>query len=513
MVVIDLTHSPEWAHSLAATQQRFVADLEAAGFVRVPEDSTWEGELEVTTLSGATQTAHLEIGIGDAFPFEPPRVVDALMLSARTWHHNPDWSLCLYGTHDVGDRPWQDVSQLLSRVRHWFDSAAAGWPDDPPDLDLERYFGRVDAFITYEDIELLIGKPVSAIKKSATWFQIDREGYLPAKQRSRRQGRNRWWGWAGDLGELDAPVVDWPTIQERIGDQMAVVDKRVRSGDYAFLALRYQRQGHTGVVVLFPWLVDGLVTLKAGTAAANDAATRQLRAGDPETVKVLSEKTVAIVGVGAVGSFLAEMLARSGVGALHLVDGDKLRPGNCIRHLASQESVGRPKAEAVRGLLVERELISADAIRATETMLDSGLAAELLDEADVVIDATANDNARGLLVHLQRSASDIGIRSAVVSVAVHRSGGIIRTDRWPRRADFFPAPIPAHPDGELELREGSCGDPVSATPATSVMEAAALASRHTVDLLAGANAMPDSVVAVLAEQPDAPYQSLGVITS
>ena len=489
------------------TQQRFAEDLEAAGFARSDQDGVWEGELEVVSLAGDTTTATLEIEIGDAFPFDPPKVVDASMVSAHTWHHNRDWSLCLYGTRNVGDRPWQTVSSLLDRVRDWFDNAAAGWPDDPPDLDLERYFERVATFVTYDDLDALIDKPVSATQRSQRWLHIDRVGFLPKSKRSRRK---RWWGWVEDLGELDAPVFDWPTVHARLGEQAEKVVKRVHAGEYEFLALRYRRGNHVGVIVLFPRVAGKTITLQAAIAAANDSATRRLRAGPPETVEALGKRTVAIVGVGAVGSYLADMLARAGIGGLHLVDHDLLRPGNCIRHLADYGSIGEPKTVAVRHVLEKRELMDSKAIVTTEAMLDPGLAVDLLEKADVVIDATADDNVRGLLAHLHESTTSHGLASAVVSVAVHRSGGVIRSDRWPR-GPREPPPIPAHPDGERELFEGGCGDPVSTTPAASVVEAAGLVSRHAIDLLTESNVLPDSIVQVLTPQPDAPYLSLGVV--
>jgi len=490
------------------TQQRFADDLEAAGFIRADRDGVWEGDLEVASLAGGTTTASLEIEIGDEFPFQPPKVTDASMVSAHTWHHNRDWSLCLYGTRNVGDRPWQTVSSLLDRVRDWFANAAAGWPDDPPDLDLERYFERVTTFVTYNDLDALIGNSVSAIQRSDSWLNIDRVGYLPKQKRNRRE---KWWGWVGDLGELDTPVFDWVTVHARLGEDAEEVAKRVRAGGYEFMALRYRRGDHVGVIVLFPRIAGDAVNLRAAIAAANDSETRRLRAGAPETVATLNKKTVAIVGVGAVGSFLADMLARAGIGRLHLVDHDLLRPGNCIRHLAGYGAIGEAKTLAVRDVLVERELMDPDAIVTTESMLDSGLAVDLLEKADVVIDATADDNVRGLLAHLHGSATAHDLVSAVVSAAVHRSGGVIRSDRWPRSGGGAVAPIPVHPSGEVELFEGGCGDPVSTTPAASVLEAAGLASRHAIDLLTGANALPTSIVQVLTPQPDAPYQSLGVV--
>jgi len=512
--VIDPTHCPLWAESLAETQKSFVAELETRGFSPMQSEGKWEGQLEVVGLSGMPTTVDLEIWIPDAFPFEPPKVTDVSMLSAHTWHHDPDWGLCLYGRRNVADRPWQDVDQLFSRIQAWFQNAADGWPADPPDLDVERYFPQVDMFVTYSDITEFLHRPVSAAVRRENWLHIDRVGSLPSNKRFGRRGtrRRRRWGWVGDIGELDKPVHSWSSVRALLGPHATGVEKRIRAGAYEFLALRYQRQGHQGVLVLFLAVQHSEIQLHAASSAADDDDTRRMRAGNPRTVRALRRSTVAIVGVGAVGSFLADLLARAGIGSLHLVDDDVLRPGNCIRHLAGYGHIGSPKTTAVQEVITNSKLMTAGRARQTTKKLDPALAAELLEQSDVVVDATADDNVRGLLVHLHDVARANNIPSSVVTVAVHRSGGVIRSDRWPRHDQQAPSPIPAHPDGELELRESGCGDPVSTTPAAAVMEAAGLASRHVIDLLTGDLALPDSIVQVRIPQPDVPYQAVGTVT-
>ena len=507
--MIDPTQCPLWAESLAATQKSFVDELEARDFSPMQGEGKWEGQLEVVGLNGLPTTVDLEIGIPEAFPFEPPKVTDVSMISAHTWHHNPDWSLCLYGRRNVADRPWQDVDQLFSRIQAWFQNAADGWPADPPDLDVERYFPQVGMFVTYDDITTYLNKPVSAGRRGAEWLHIDQAGYVPPEKRTRRK---RWWGWVGDIGELAEPVYNWSSVSRLLGPSAGRVEKRIRAGAYEFLALRYQRQGHHGVLVLFPALQGAEIQLRAAASAADDSYTRRMRAGNPRTVRALRRSTVAIVGVGAVGSFMADLLARAGIGSLHLIDDDVLRPGNCIRHLVGYGHVGSPKTAAVQEVLTNSQLMSAARVRQRTQRLDPALAAELLEQSDVVVDATADDNVRALLVHLHDVATANDIPSSVVTVAVHRSGGVIRSDRWPRQGKHAPGPIPANPDGELELREGGCGDPVSATPAAAVVEAAGLASRHVIDRLVGDLALPDSIVQVLIPQPDAPYQAVGTVT-
>lgn len=60
----------------------------------------------------------------------------------------------------------------------------------------------------------------------------------------------------------------------------------------------------------------------------------------------LGESHVAVVGLGAVGSYAVEALARAGVGRLRLVDFDEVRPSNINRQLyALHTTLGRAKTQ------------------------------------------------------------------------------------------------------------------------------------------------------------------------
>ena len=57
----------------------------------------------------------------------------------------------------------------------------------------------------------------------------------------------------------------------------------------------------------------------------------------------LAAARVGVAGLGGLGSHIAVMLARSGVGALHLVDFDLVDESNLNRQHYFREHLGRPK--------------------------------------------------------------------------------------------------------------------------------------------------------------------------
>lgn len=70
--------------------------------------------------------------------------------------------------------------------------------------------------------------------------------------------------------------------------------------------------------------------------------TRMLIGDEP--LSRLAAAKVAVFGVGGVGGFCVEALARAGIGTLHLYDDDTVSESNLNRQLAALRStLGRPK--------------------------------------------------------------------------------------------------------------------------------------------------------------------------
>ena len=73
-----------------------------------------------------------------------------------------------------------------------------------------------------------------------------------------------------------------------------------------------------------------------------------------EAMERLRKSHVAVFGLGGVGSWCAEALARSGVGTLTLIDRDSFGVSNINRQLgATTATVGEPKAEVLRRRILE----------------------------------------------------------------------------------------------------------------------------------------------------------------
>ena len=90
-----------------------------------------------------------------------------------------------------------------------------------------------------------------------------------------------------------------------------------------------------------------------GTSVLNQFSRTQLLLGCDAMAK-LAESRVAVFGVGGVGGYVCEALARSGVGAFDLVDNDEVSLTNVNRQIiATMETVGKKKVEVMRDRILQ----------------------------------------------------------------------------------------------------------------------------------------------------------------
>lgn len=118
---------------------------------------------------------------------------------------------------------------------------------------------------------------------------------------------------------------------------------------------------------------------------------------------------VAVIGVGGVGSWAVESLARSGIGSLTLVDLDEICITNVNRQLHAMDGqIGRQKTEAMAERV--RAIHPAAEVKVVPRFFNETTAAEILDQGfDVVIDAIDSTRHKALLLACCRARGIITV--------------------------------------------------------------------------------------------------------
>jgi molybdopterin/thiamine biosynthesis adenylyltransferase len=186
----------------------------------------------------------------------------------------------------------------------------------------------------------------------------------------------------------------------------------------------------------------------------------------------LLRATAAVVGLGGLGGYVTEALARMGVGRLILIDGDMFEEHNLNRQLLSGEaSLGTSKAEAAAMRVAA--INSALEVTARTEMLTRENLSRLLEGADVVVDALDRLPVR---VILQEGAQALGIPMVHGSIAgfLGQVMAIFPGDSGLRGLYGEPDQLP---EQGLEVQLG--------TPAATPMAAAAWEAQEVVKILTG----------------------------
>ncbi len=119
----------------------------------------------------------------------------------------------------------------------------------------------------------------------------------------------------------------------------------------------------------------------------------------------LLRSCAGVCGLGGLGGYVAELLARYGVGRLILVDGDVFEENNLNRQLlCREEDLGRPKAE--RAAERVREVNSSLQVEALRLLVTAENVAEVFSGAEVVVDALDNIPSR---LALEEGCAKLGI--------------------------------------------------------------------------------------------------------
>lgn len=221
-----------------------------------------------------------------------------------------------------------------------------------------------------------------------------------------------------------------------------------------------------------------------------------------ETVvdRTIQRKTVALIGLGALGSRVAELLAQAGVGRFRLCDSDRLKTVNVARHIGGISDFGASKVRVVysrllninpRLLFLNGDLMPANA----DDNLDR--LQKFMSEADLVISTTADESVESVInqiavmlrkpVLYARSLRRASMgRAFLVRPGIDACKSCLAGYAYAgRNGKSVPADWIDIPETEGDVLLHECGRPVIAGSAADLSFISTLTARIAIDFLEG----------------------------
>ncbi len=118
-----------------------------------------------------------------------------------------------------------------------------------------------------------------------------------------------------------------------------------------------------------------------------------------ENLEKLKNKTVLIIGIGGVGGYVCESLARSGIGKILLVDFDKVEVTNINRQIiALNSTIGKKKVDVMKKRL--QDINDNLDIECFDIFLDKeNIESVFKEKIDYVVDACDTVSSKKILIH------------------------------------------------------------------------------------------------------------------
>lgn len=146
-----------------------------------------------------------------------------------------------------------------------------------------------------------------------------------------------------------------------------------------------------------------------------------------ELQKRFSSATVAVCGLGGLGSAIAIALARAGIGKLILIDFDRVDITNLHRQQYKTNQIGMNKTDALRSNL--EEIAPYMKIETHTVRLTEDNAAELLRDADIICEAFDRAENKAMLTEVVLTKMPDKYLVAASGMAGLSSANSIRTRR------------------------------------------------------------------------------------
>lgn len=354
------------------------------------------------------------------------------------------------------------------------------------------------------------------------WQLITERGHwwsLPAEPEPFHDG-------AGLLKALQSVAPDgdsWRMLSNTLGSDLATSDKHLvglryvaQNGQVVWLVLEFTTENpadQSGIPMIVPDSQKRDRFERAAVACYHVHGARiddiQLRNSTVVDTAVRT-KAVALIGLGALGSKVAELLAQAGVGAFKLCDYDVLTVGNVARHVGGLRQFGERKTRVVAMRLWDINpylripiLLNDDAANSLDRLK------EFITDVDLVVSTTADEGTESAI----NQAAVLANKTVVYGRAMRR-GSVGRVFFVRPRVDACKACLAAHSldsqsadwinvderDEDVLLHE--CGRPVIPASAIDLSMIASLVARTALDLLEGQETTTNHLVWSRDRAPD-----------
>lgn len=240
-------------------------------------------------------------------------------------------------------------------------------------------------------------KPCDLYMEHGYWWS------LPKEPRPFRDGA----GLLRELAQVAPEGNEWTILSELLGAELTTFSQHI-------IGLRYPKRGG-GLEWLITNMPDQAEPAPAGAKIlcldeekkrrkfeSSPLGCFKVHGARPQEIQLrntsvvqpdVQKKTVALIGLGALGSRVAELLAQAGIGSFRLCDNECLSTGNVARHVGGIRDFGAQKTRVVTTRLLDinpHVEISAIWLASAVSSLDN--LATFVGGADLTISTTADEN-------------------------------------------------------------------------------------------------------------------------
>lgn len=506
--------------------REFIAEIEGEGFKRIgPRE--WEGPIRPSLVEARhTDADSMTLIFRPSWPYLPPLLH---VPGITSWHADQE-NLCIWRSDDNSQR-WTTLQGLYDRIDEWVEHSQEGFADVENARNPEIYWHESATMFGLVDLDELLGadrgdgqhgefhftNAVSPSGRQGPFVTLDivpgpftAMTPLPNGFQDHGTIRGRWF-YRRSIAHPPRSLEELKSFLTE--NQRKRLDKDLRDRPLLmFMLLWHNQAGLVGTTLVATPPQAGERTYHLVALRPKGTKALLLRAG-PDA-QLIQEKRIAIIGNGAIGSFVADLLARSGIKVQRPYDYDLLWPANLIRHAAPPGTpAGMPKTWALKENLEQYPWVQIEIPSGDGTVWTVDRIKTIVESNDLTIDATGHSGVAELVSRVAHSSE-----RPFISVALFRGGAVARVRRQGLEEDApivqrpylggYPEIPPLDEEAEYVGTETGCLAQVHNAPPTSVVHAAVLAVEVALDFMTGRNEQSDEVIEVV-RLGDPPFDRLG----